>query len=444
MGEVLQIPNRARGRRNKPIGSGYSTTSSNLLYAGLIATTLLVMIFGELGSNFVPLATLFLVTVAASFMCDEENIFHMMIMGAHYAFWVFPVTVLTVFKLPLHTYPIALCVYALLLSLLLTNRTRFIGRAGQINTNFGMSTFTFIAIILALSLILELSSGKSFLYSIAFAIISAAIYCRHRGLGAKALAVLLVLAYTIIYSTNYWSGFGRLIIFSPLIVLFILIFKNYMSPILLKFSVFFGMSMGSMLGSMVRSNARTIPEAMQQSLKDSNVSPVMLLTDIYERSATHPINFTGWLDQLVLFFSIAVPREFWPSKPQGFGFQYTLDMLDSYLISAGHSIASTLAGEHIYYLGPIFAIVGLTIGILLISFLYNFLRSESIIGGFGSLAVAMWLPTFYWGGMASFSARFSLSAASLILIFVVYTCYANARRRWLRSQTIKTVRQPHA
>jgi hypothetical protein len=168
---------------------------------------------------------------------------------------------------------------------------------------------------------------------------------------------------------------------------------------------------------------------MDAMLVDSNISPTLLLSDIYALSGAGISDFGGWVDQVLLFFLIGVPKALWPGKPFGFGYQYTVDNMPDYLVDAGHSIAATFVGEHIYYLGWFLGLAGAVLSVAMLASLYKLLNRETILGGYGAIAVAVWLPTWYWGGLASFSARFLASAAPLVILYLFHRIYVRQRGR---------------
>lgn len=398
-------------------------------YVGLLAIVLTCLAFSAQYSNNLTLFILFAVTIAISILCEKDNILQFMIVSGHYAFWVFPVTAVIFTEYPINSYPLTLCILALVLMMIFSSGQKVeTSQRDKFLKMISLGPKLFLAIISALSLILVFTSGASFLYSIGLVTASSYIFSSNKGAFYKVASLTGAGAYILLYTQLYWSGFGRLTIFSPLLVLFVVNFGRYFNGLFFKMAIFLGVAFGSLAGSMIRSGATTLSDAFKVSLNDSNVGPVLMLMRIHETHGLSHMDFKGWFDQIILFFAIGFPRAWWPDKPQGFGFRYTLDMLEPYLRAAGHSIAPTMVGEHIYYLGPVGAIFGITVSAVLIVTVYRVLSSDSVFGSYGALVVAMWLPTFYWGGLASFSARFSLSVAALILLLVAYRVSVRFRR----------------
>src|SRR5699024_5646232 len=108
-------------------------------------------------------------------------------------------------------------------------------------------------------------------------------------------------------------------------------------------------------------------------------------------------------------------RSIWPDKPYGFGYEYTVRHLDQSLIDAGHSIASTLIGDHIYFLGYF----GLYFSILLymlIALIINLMYKIKGLNGNGVLIISSSMMALPWGGITSFSARVILSLLFFVLM----------------------------
>jgi len=381
-----------------------------------------------------PIILLFAASIVLSFSCENRNFFHLSLMGGHYAFWIFPVLVLRENGIYTSIVPLALCVYGVTLALYITqgythhNAIKFGGQ------NIGISYKYFIMIYVMLTTILITTSGQSFILTIMILIVSYALFIENRRLLSILFSYACVILYILIYSYFYWDGFGRLIIFSSILGTTLILLKSFTVFYIEKWIVFFLMGFGALAGTYFRMNASSLSEALAASLQDSNISPIELLTNIYMYVGTSVKNFHGWVDQFILFFTAGVPRALWPTKPLGFGYQYTMENLEKYLQDAGHSIAATFAGENIYYLGSFYGTLGVTLAVLMVAFLYRFLCRRSILGGYGAVAVAIWLPTFYWGGMQAFSARLSLSVAPLVLLYLGHRAYLRARygRRPLR------------
>jgi hypothetical protein len=176
----------------------------------------------------------------------------------------------------------------------------------------------------------------------------------------------------------------------------------------------------ALLGTFVRFKDITAEEVAISALGDSSAAPMLTGQQIFENVLSFGgKGISGSLDQFMLFFLGAVPRVWWPDKPSGFGYQYVVDNLDDNLIDVGYSIASSFVGEHFYYLGPWGAVAGIVCAILMMAWLFNVLADEKLVFGSAGYTVALYVPTFYWGGIASFSARFLLGIVPVLLFFTL-------------------------
>lgn len=386
---------------------------------------LLSMTLDYYGVNEVPIALLFAASIVLSFACENRNLFHLCLTGAHYTFWIYPILVLHANSIYVPIFPLALCVYGMTLALYITQGYRLL--QGNHYYNFNINYKYFMLVYVISLFILFSTGGRSFTFNIMILIVSYALFLDGRSLFVKIMAYFFVLSYVVVYSYFYWSGSGRLVIFGVLLGSSLILLKDIRIFALEKWMIFLIMGFGGLLGTYYRFDASSLSEAIAASLGDSNTSPVQLISTIYLVAGNTVKSLSGWLDQFFLFFLAGMPRNLWPGKPFGFGYQYTVENFEQYLQDAGHSVAATFVGEHIYYLGAFYGIFGVTLSVLLIAFLYRFLCRKSILGGYGAIAVAIWLPTYYWGGMQAFSARFSLSAVPLILLYLLHRAYIRTR-----------------
>ena len=158
---------------------------------------------------------------------------------------------------------------------------------------------------------------------------------------------------------------------------------------------------------------------LETMLTDSSVSAFFLLHEIYIKIKSDnlfEVNLIGIFDQLLFFFSSFIPREIFPNKPLGFGRLYVEKELNVTHYSDGHSIAATFLGDPIYYLGKYLWIPFILVFIWFFNTFYNFLREKN-----GNLHIIflIFIPTFIWGGMASFSSRFLFLTIFIYMIYKV-------------------------
>lgn len=93
--------------------------------------------------------------------------------------------------------------------------------------------------------------------------------------------------------------------------------------------------------------------------------------------------------------------------------------MDQYFIDAGHSIASTLIGDHIYYLGW----WGVGTGLLMASFVArvaNIFYDFKKLNSYAVIIISCNMMVLVWGGMTSFSARIIFPLIGLFPLWIVY------------------------
>jgi len=242
----------------------------------------------------------------------------------------------------------------------------------------------------------------------------------------------LAMAYYIFYM---WSGFGRIIIAVFILCAFWVYWKQHALPFG-KLITLFGVLIGPIALGFIR-GGDGFREQIQSGNIDSNLSPYLLANDLVAmESVVDPV---GLFEQLFLYFFIWIPRDIWAGKPYGFGFEYTVQNLDQSLIDAGHSIASLFVGEHIYYLGGVGFLTSL-LSVLLIAITFNYFNKLKNIFKHFSLIIALHIPAFVWGGLASYSARVWLALITFSLFAAVFYFLASyirfARNHNLRPEPV--------
>lgn len=222
----------------------------------------------------------------------------------------------------------------------------------------------------------------------------------------------LFIAYYIFFE---WSGFGRVVIAVYILGAFWIYWQRYGLPFG-KIIGLFAVLVGPLLLGIIR-GGYALQEQIQSGDIDSNLSPYLLANDLrFREMSADPV---GLLEQFFLYFFMWIPRAFWEGKPYGFGFEYTVQNLDQSLIDAGHSIASLFVSEHIYYLGSLGLFTAL-LSILLVAFTYNYFRKLKNNISYFSFIVALHMPTFVWGGLASYSARVWMPLLSFSLLIIIF------------------------
>lgn len=226
--------------------------------------------------------------------------------------------------------------------------------------------------------------------------------------------LLMFTAVFMAYLFFYWNGFGRTVIFGWLLLASL----QFAYSIDFKVNKYiFGLLPG--IGSTLIADRDILQlkfSGFEQALYDSAYAPYRLASTFVEYSNQNGIDVEGFWDQIIFTFFVFIPRSIWPDKPYGFGFEYTMQNLDAYLIDAGHSIAATLVGEHLYYLGY-FGLITSLIVFLFIAFATNALYRIKGLNGNGVLIFSASMMVLAWGGMSSFSARIALPSIVFVLLF---------------------------
>jgi hypothetical protein len=227
----------------------------------------------------------------------------------------------------------------------------------------------------------------------------------------------LLIACMAIFALSSWNGGGRLVLAAALAYAFLI--ASYSLPKYLGPWIFvLLMGSGSLIGTLARFGGVTVVNFFALVKRDSSFFPILKLQEVLQVTPVFHNDFRGIFDQFLLFFLAPVPRVLWPSKPNGFGFAYTVDNYVQGYIDSGYSIAATFVGEHVYYLGsPLFYVSTLlTLGILIVAIqvIHRSPGEYQLLG----VAILIYLPTFFWGGMAVFSARV-LIGVPLLLVFAV-------------------------
>lgn len=230
------------------------------------------------------------------------------------------------------------------------------------------------------------------------------------------------------YALLAWSGYGRTVILGWLL-LACLQFAYSISININKyvFSLLPGLA-AAMLSS--RNLLDLEFKGFEAALSDSAYGPYRLASSFIEHFEMRGYDFAGFFDQIIFTFLVFVPRDVWPSKPYGFGFEYTVQHLDVNLVDAGHSIASTLIGDHIYYLGY-FGVLTSCIIMAIISMAVNFLYRIKGLNGNGVLLFSASMMVLVWGGMTSFSARIALPSIIFVILLLTLRWFLTRRVRFV-------------
>lgn len=350
-------------------------------------------------------------------MADGDNIFQMSFLCGHYSFLVFPLFLHAIYGNHfIGAYTPILCSAGMLVAFAFSERRPSYAATARL----AISLKSYFVVFAAFVAVLIATSGASYLYTVPFLTVAF-----HLLILSTRRAAVIGTAYALgmvgvgIYYTQYSSGYGRLTMAAPLFVMTMMLLSWLRLPLrkpILLTGVVFGAAAGTMVRSDVSFTANALAEA---SLTASTSSPLVLMDQIVSSHyAGYGVRIGAWFDQVLLFFFGPIPRVMWPSKPEGFSFLYTVENLETYLVRAGHSIAALYTGEHVYYLGPIWGILGAGVAVIMVCALWHvFCR---IWGGYLAAGIVVNIPSFYWGGMQPYSVRTLMWLVPAIVLAVIF------------------------
>lgn len=241
-------------------------------------------------------------------------------------------------------------------------------------------------------------------------------FVRVCGKFVSAIMVAIYITILVLYSVILWSGFGRLNIAVWLITAAVIFLQRFGFGFS-KLLVLFASVVGPGMLEAVRGRGG-LKEQFLSGYIDSNLSPILLATSFFEHGVGKINGFLDLLGQFALLFFAFVPRSVWPSKPYGFGFEYTLRELSDSLVEAGHSVAGLFMGDHMYFLGSI-GIFTSVFSVIAVCITYV-ITSRSTRFHLLSGLVAMQLPTFIWNGIGSFSQRLMVSIFGYLAALAIF------------------------
>jgi hypothetical protein len=379
--------------------------------AALLAILAVVFAFFELAG----FAVLFLVlsTGVSAVLARYDNMFHMTWLTAHLLFCVVPSLICLATAFPIIFELPALCTALTAIAIALTDRP-----APDVGQVWRPSPPFFICVLVVALIVLVISRGESVLFSIPLIVLLFGVATRERPVLVTIGLYVLLMSFVLIYAVTYWNGFGRLILAATLIIPSLLVFRQLKVPFG-KLVFLVSACVLGLFGTLLRFRDTTFASILRASLSDSNSGPLLLGSSIIERARNGiVIDLPGWFDQVILIFLAVWPRAWWREKPLGFGAAWVADnMGPGYW---GHSIASTFMGEHIYYLGLAWGSAAAFASLILIALTYNAMMQARSLFGLGGYLVAVYLPTFYWGGMASFATRFWIGLIPLLVALLVF------------------------
>jgi len=216
--------------------------------------------------------------------------------------------------------------------------------------------------------------------------------------------------YFLIFYFFIWGGFGRLLlaggVFVPILIFLYAYRLNVSSAILIFFASFLSFLMNSLrFGGQI---------SIDTYINDSSFSPFALANELYHSFEFFSLDVSGYIGQLVLVFFGFVPRELWFDKSIGFGRLFVEQEMGAGY-SEGHSIAGLFLGESFYFLSDMWWL-GAVLSVFVIYFLIKELYKMRGLLSYSSFMVAIYLPSFIWGGYASFGQRFSVAFIPVLLL----------------------------
>lgn len=286
----------------------------------------------------------------------------------------------------------------------------------------------FLFLCFLLSVLSFIGLGNFVTPFIAFLIILLSLCFKQGKIKSNSIYLFVFVCFFTVYAVFAWSGFGRTVV----VGWFLLALLQFSYSINFKVNKYiFGLIPGLAATLLSDRNVFKLEfSGLEKALYDSAYGPYRLASSFIENFNQRGFDISGFWDQIMFTFFIYIPREIWPSKPFGFGFEYTVRHLDAYLVDAGHSIASTLIGDHIYFLGY-FGIITSLIVFSIIAFTTNAIYRIKGLNGNGVLIFSASMMVLVWGGMTSFSARAALPSILFVFLFTLFRRFLTRRVRFV-------------
>lgn len=282
--------------------------------------------------------------------------------------------------------------------------------------------FIGFSIVVILFLVLDYQSVASGMF--AFLILLMSLSFQQGKFLNNSICLVIYLVVFFVYAIFYWSGFGRSVVVGWLL-LAILQFAYSMDFKINK--LIFGIVPG--LSATLLSSRDLLDlkfNGFESSLNGSAYNPYQLASTFIDSFNLYGYDVQGFIDQILFTAFIFIPRTLWPSKPYGFGYEFTVRHYEQYLVDAGHSIAATLIGEHIYFLGYLGMLSAITT-LLVIGWLTNILYRLKGYNGNAILIFSASMMILTWGGMTSFSARVALPLIIFLLLNLLLRKYLTGK-----------------
>ena len=214
------------------------------------------------------------------------------------------------------------------------------------------------------------------------------------------LLACLIIGIVAIYTLFYWHGFGRLLI--GVYVLIPLMTLMYYHDIKLRSWHLLPIAPIALFFAAI------------SRYGDTNASNVfvgsaghhIVLTDglLLSSPGISSRDWSGFLDQYLLFFLNWFPRSIWDSKPIGVNYTSVDDWYGREGVGADFSVSVGMYGETIYYLGEAFLLGNV---ILFVTIAATRWGIQKLSNGY-ALAIVIFdvnLVSYAWGGSATFGSR---------------------------------------
>gem|GEM_PF-5740081 len=214
---------------------------------------------------------------------------------------------------------------------------------------------------------------------------------------AALLAFFIVI---LVYMLFVWSGFGRILMLSylllPCMVLvqhkFVVVRWHILAPIV-------------PLALLVNGWIRGMQEFDVTAVAGRSASHhLVLMNEFLNTKETFVNSPLMLLEQFVLLVTNWMPRALWPSKPIGAGSSAVDIYYGRQAFSESYSVSLGLWGEHILWLPSAWLFSGFASLFIVFALLRVLLRISK--GNYAAyLCYLVSLISFFWGGMASFGSR---------------------------------------
>lgn len=413
--------------------------SKRNIYYFILSFTLCVIFFlyGNFDHVVLGPALVSLIMVVKTIWVRFDNLFAVNWLVATYTFFWAPLLIFYLMGINLYREVLFIVMLCSVVAIFLTYGCDFFKFASCSNTIFGdrVNSRLFWGFIVVCGFV-SVFFGR-FAFLIIFPLVLFVFYCRLSKLVIRDgfLNLLIVISLLAFYSLFSWSGSGRLMLASWGLTAGLLFCYRYRITVnKFLFSSFF--SLAGILSSLMRFNVSSLPDLMRASLQDSATAPLRYLQDISEKwifNSPSP-DFVGLANQYLLLFLGSVPRVLWENKPFGFGYEYTVRELSQDLVDADHSIAALFVGEHIYFVGPLYGLFSALIATVLVALSYRVLYrlGGHVMKGAYAIPFALWISSFYWAGMATFSQRFQQSFLLILIFLLVSILFSSGKIKLLR------------